>query len=366
MSDYIAWYSVELRLRLSAHMPSAKVESVIKEAESHLREAAERLKTELQLSDESATLAAIDAFGKPEKVALTHLRESGSRIFGIKPVWFVLACGLVALLCWDFHWMSLAGPFDNRGETWQNGIAGFVGGLALIGFVLGCRAGRRSFRLPVLALGGGLAVASAFFVSYMAITSGASYSPSALRPNLSQTFDVVPKSISRLDRYQALVERGTREFAAAKTTADLSRDMRDLAVAEAEFGIAQYASGRPITPEGRVIPNALVTPADYVYASPDGGFSALQGAESFESAKKRWASVSPNVLANVNFARGELRNLLSRATEARNGRTFFFNGFVVTQIVCWTIVFLPALLFLDWATFAMIRRKRAWPVRGLA
>jgi hypothetical protein len=364
MSDYIAWYSIELRLRLAPHMPAAKVESIVKESQSHLGETAERLKADLGLTESSAVLAAIDAFGNPEKVALTHLREIKTRVLGIKPMWFVVGCGLMAFLCWDFHWMSLSGPLDNYGETWQNGLAGFIGFIALLGFVAGCRAGRRSYRLPVAGLGFGLAVLLPFVVAYVAIMN-VDGEESIMRPRTRGAVRTISDSLVKLDRLEAFVKRGASEYSATTPT-NLSADMRDLRVAEAELGISWRSSYPAFTADGREIDRAFVTPNDWVYAPSRGGLQALQGAATFAEARKRWAEASTHSLASIGQSRHELLKMLTNIHQAENGRIFFFNGRVSAELVSTTLVFLPGLLLLDAITFAFVRRKRAWPVPGLA
>src|SRR5205823_7775420 len=153
MPEYINWFVVELRLRLAPHLSMERVETLTREVESHLRELSRKNIASLGMSEQHAQAAAVEVFGRPDKVALDYLRESNPRLFGIKPICFVILGGLGAIGCWDFHWLSLRGHFDIFGDTWQNGLAGFVGTLALAMFVAGCKAGLRSFRLPILATG---------------------------------------------------------------------------------------------------------------------------------------------------------------------------------------------------------------------
>src|ERR1044072_6131848 len=235
MSDYISWYMVELRTRLAPHLATTRVESIIREAESHLKESSEAIRNDLAIPAENAALAAIDAFGSPEKVALTHLRETNMRILGMKPVWLVLLSAFFALPCWNFHWLSLSGPFDNFGATWQNGLAGFVGVLAIVGFIAGCRAGRRSYRGPLALLSVQFLIGSLLFGSFFAVSSGGFFSKSVLRYQIAGAAQELPKSLERLDKYKDFVVEGKKLFASAKTVADLPEIYRNPRVAEKAF-----------------------------------------------------------------------------------------------------------------------------------
>lgn len=367
MSDYIAWYLVELRTRLAPHLPSTKVESIVLEAGSHLKETTERLKAELQLTDETAALTAIDAFGKPEKVALTHLREIDTRIMGIKPGWLVIGSALLAIWCWDFQWLSLHGPFDNFGETWQNGVAGFVGVLALIFFVVACRAGKRTFRLPLFTMSAALCLGLPLLVSAWMIRTPAHWEGIS-RLHLSRDVAKINATLDRLKAYEPYFRRGATAYQSAKTESDLPAEFASFQRAQDLLGIPKEDRQHMLlrTDDGyNVAPDALLVPS-YAYAMVDGRIGGLEPVRSFAEAKKAWAKNASHSLRAVEHDREGLQSLVAAAGEAQSGRIFFFDPALSVTSVAVTAWFLPVLFILDWAAFASTRRKRVWPVRSLA
>lgn len=357
MSDYFSWYCVELRTRLAPHLPSAKVESIVREAECHLRESTEQLQAELHLNDEQAVLCAIEAFGSPEKVALTHLGTTSAKVLGLKPITFVFICTFVSLFCWVFHWLSLGGPFDNYGHTWQNGVAGFVGFLALIGFVVGCRAGRRSFRVPLAAFGLKFFVGALLFCAFWSVTDDGYQA--VTRPRITAALTELPNSLERLDRFERYVLQGKEEFAKAKSRDELSKQFKDVDYAQSLFDAQpSYRS-----PQAR---GGVVTPSSFIYSMPDGRFWGIQETPSFKDAKVTWSRVDKTTIPGIASQRQSLTALLARVEEARSGRLFFNNGFLLLNAAGWIIVFMPVFFVIDAITFASVKRKRAWPVRGIA
>jgi hypothetical protein len=99
---------------------------------------------------------------------------------------------------------------------------------------------------------------------------------------------------------------------------------------------------------------------------PDGRFWGIDSISSLAEAKKTWSAVDDTTLPSIAYERLELTSLLVRVHEAQSGRLFFPNARLVSETTSWTIVFLPGLFIIDWLTFALIRKKRAWPVRGIA
>ncbi|MFI5387464.1 MAG: HAAS signaling domain-containing protein [Fimbriimonadales bacterium] len=151
MPNMIDWYVVELRLLLNGKLPPGRVDEVVKEAEAHLRESVQR-RLGPTVDENAATAAAIEAYGRPEKVALGFLRGSRRNMWGLNPVWWAALGAVIAIYCWTFHWQTLGGYFDNFGETWQNVVAGLVGVLGLALVVFAVRAGFRSYRLALTGL----------------------------------------------------------------------------------------------------------------------------------------------------------------------------------------------------------------------
>ena len=365
MSEYIAWYLVELRIRLAPHLSSARVETIVRETDCHLRETAERLQGQLAISEERAVLTAIDSFGSPERVALTHLRESAKTVLGVKLLFWVIGCGLLAILCWDFHWMSLSGPFDNKGETGQNELAGIIGAIALVGFTVGCRIGRQSFRKPLLASAMTMLAAMTLFSCYWVVPTDNGYR-GVFRPDLRRAQRDIPVSMAGLDQYLTFLDRGEKQFAVAKTSADITPEFANIGIAEKALQIPEGTSIRAF-PEIGTGTTAFATPTQNVFASAEGGnYYGLKEEPTFEAAKGAWLKDAGLAKMAANSERDQMNRLLSRVNEAKSGRLMFSNAFVVSNLTCWTLIFLPGLLFIDWLSFTLVRRKRAWPVRSLA
>src|ERR1022692_2053875 len=199
MSKLIDWYLVELRLRLDGKLPSEVVETIIQEAESHLGESVER-QVGLNVDQESAEKSAIQAYGRPEKVAIAHLRKTPQLLWGIKPRWVAIYGSLVAITCWNFHWLTLGMFFDNFGEAWQNELAGVlgVGGLMLVFW-----ASQRAYRSNRWFLAASTVIAAAAtipIVSYWMIGElGAPFYEGVSRFHLNRDVPNLEHTISKLD-----------------------------------------------------------------------------------------------------------------------------------------------------------------------
>ncbi|HZH97424.1 MAG TPA: hypothetical protein VEX38_00515, partial [Fimbriimonadaceae bacterium] len=345
MSEYIGWYTVELRLRLGNHLPAAKIESIVKEAGSHLRESAENLKNELGLSDDASALAAIEAFGTPEAIAISHLQQVTLKVFGMPSAAFALLCSTIAILCWDYHWLSLSGPFDNYGATWQNGICGVVGFVALAGLVAAIARSKRRLLAPIAASVLGCMLILPLMATYLAVPGGASYE-AVLRPNLREAETTIPYQIRQLEKLDHWLQAGAKRYAQSKDGSDLPTSLRSVRAAEKEFGLTQGSSYPVFTSDGRVLQTAYTTPRNFIYAPARGGLWIFEGAATFEEAKATWAKESQNAIFGANVARQELREMLANVKKARSGKLFFFNPFLITEIVMMTFTLGLGLLLL--------------------
>ena len=86
MRDYIAWYLVELRRRLSSHDSQKEVEDLILETRTHLQESIDDM-TARGIHEEAAVKSAIIDFGPPAAVAAA---TKGERI-STKLYWMFIA-----------------------------------------------------------------------------------------------------------------------------------------------------------------------------------------------------------------------------------------------------------------------------------
>jgi len=368
MSDLIAWYTVELRSRLAPHLPLAEVNTIVLEAESHLKESVAVLVTEQQLTEELAASTAINSFGRPERVAMTHLGQNVLHPFGINPGWLIYGGAAVAILTWVIHWEWLRGFFDNFGETWQNGFAGVVGTLAVIAFGIGCYSDRKKHGFRILAAGAALSIGIIFTFSFLIV--GANTNQQGLsRLRLSRDVSNVKANVVILDRLDAYIRQGAVAFARAKTTEDIPLRFRDPKVAQNELVLYdlpdQAAARHDIDSEPGFqtgsIRKMFLTPSDFVYAMVDGRVYGLQSEIEFSHAVLWWRRHESDALAAIAKERANMTLLLGAANQARSGRLFFFNPAVFGEALCWLIVFMPILFIIDAGVFILIKRNRSWP-----
>lgn len=375
MSNAIGWYLTELRMLLTPHLTAARVVEICKETRVHLELEAERLGAKLALENEEAAWLAIEAFGEPGRVAQTYVRESGRTVFGLKPLWAIVIGALVAMLCWDFHWLTLQGPFDNYGDTWQNGLVGVLGGLALVLFVMGCRASFRWNGLRLL----GLSVATALvLVPVMSVwlvsDSRGAYYRGVSRLHLSRDAQKLKVTLGRLDALETYVREGERAFAQAGSLAELPAQYKELDAAtkilgtDAEWSgsvMGAYRHGPSFIPEGGMTEEVQVlAPNRSVFAMVDGRIHALD-TTGYSSAKSAWADAD-FTLQSIEGQRDSLRALLRAVNEASNGRLFFLNPWVTVQTSFWTLSLGALLLLLDLAVWLLVRRRKARPGMALA
>ena len=356
MPEYINWFVVELRLRLAPHLSMERVETLTREVESHLRELSGKNIASLGMSEERAQAVAVEAFGRPDKVALDYLRESNPRLFGIRPIWFVILGAIMAIGCWDFHWLSLDGFFDNFGATWQNGLAGIVGAFAMAGFIAGCRGGRRSFRWTILGVGAATCLGLIFVTSFWIV--GAKVGRQGFnRFHLSRDETNALKMIATLQISKQYLTRGSEVFAKSRTESQIPPEF--IYHGQHTVYVPSYVE---ILPVGDYWPPKYVVPREYgVFAMVDGRTYIFGTAHTIIQARDAWRTRSEKSVREIDREITGFRGLLHAASEARQGRLFFFNSDVYGDAIAWTIVFLPALLLLDAISFALFRRKRAWP-----
>jgi hypothetical protein len=355
MLDLISWYVIELRRRVLPHLPGPEVEDICLEAETHLRESAREIQRDSNMDDGAAAKAAITAFGTPSVVAMTHVRESDRRLLGLSPIWFVLGGTVISTGCWDFHWLSLGGYWDNFGETWQNGLAGLVGILALTAMVMGCRRGARSYWLPILGSGVGIAavlpvVLCTWMVSSPDLDQGIS------RLHLGRDTAVVQGMIGRLDRLNSYLKGGVAIFGGDRSPVHVPGIYQVVNAGNGIAGIGEYALSTPAPPDRQR--DKFVVPGEMVCAMVDGRIYALRTTEDVGRAMMYWRRQGPKAIEEVEKQKAKLSELLALAQAAGRGRVLFWNPGVFGQAVCWTLAFLPVLLALELITRWTFRLKR--------
>ncbi|MHB8636158.1 MAG: HAAS signaling domain-containing protein [Fimbriimonadaceae bacterium] len=363
MPNLIDWYLVELRLRLNKSLPLERIDEIVREAEGHLLESVQR-RVGSGITESAAMEAAIEAYGKPETVALGFLRGIRQSMLGINPMCWALCGAFVAIVCWNFHWLTLSGYFDNFGDIWQNGLAVLVGLLGLGLLMTAVRAGLRSYRFALTGLTLGAAALSVPLISYWMIPAPNAWQGIS-RFHLSRDLPRVERAVDQIDRGEAFVRRGMREYAAAKSSSDLSPDMRTPALAAKEFGLARLDPaivGLKVDHGG-----AYVVPREYgFFAEVNGGLSVLETMARFEDAKKAWSETGAKELKEITSERTSFGALLNEAIAARNGRLFFFDPDLYLQTMIGTVVLLPLFLLLDWIAVRSARPRRRWMTKALA
>lgn len=360
MLEYINWYLVELRLRLSGSLDPDRLDTILREVESHLKESTQRLMEAANLSELQAAKAAIDSFGKPEHVAAGYLSQQPGTVLRMPALWAVLAGATISTWAWVYNWVSLGGFFDNFGETWLNGLATVIGVFGLGLFVMGCRRGHRSFRAPILKLGVGAAVGLFFLLSFWIVGTTQYGQQGFSRFHLGRDVQTAERTIAKLDTLRQDILEGRVEFAKAKSLADLPPKFQSGAYAIPFTGFPLNEPYRsPYDRAGRVFAPSTC------FAMVDGRIWGMSELATFAEAKSQWAH-SEEYLKSIDRAQNELRGLLASAEEARSGRLLFVNSAVYGEPVGWMLVFLPVLLLIDAAVGALSRRRSAWPGRALA
>jgi hypothetical protein len=203
------------------------------------------------------------------------------------------------------------------------------------------------------------ALGAILFASFWAISDD--QNEAVMRPSLPVARRELPKYIARLDRVRDFMLEAQTQFASAETGDKLPSVYRN--IAEANRTIGSPNDGYYWTPSQS---KEYLVPYCYVHSMPDGRLWAFSTEPSFAEAKKQWARISESSLPQIKIQQDKLKQLLSRVNDAADGRMFFFNEFVVLNLVAWTAILLPVFLVLDWSIFAMVRRRRAWPLRSLA
>jgi hypothetical protein len=357
MPDPIESYLAKLRKKLSRNFDRKKVDQIIAEAGTHLQDSAARFQQEEKQDSDQATTSALEAYGDPKKVAGTYLKQSESLILGIRPTWFVFMGTLLALVCWDLHWMWLWGYFDNDGEVLENYLAGFCSFVGFCVMVWGVRAGKRSFWRSIL--GAGLAIVGffVFALSYTIIGSDGHHQGIS-RFHFDRDVATIQQALPRINRISNYLERGKAVFAKASLPKDVPTDLKNIQLTESELGLKEHE----IFPSH----NSLWRDSNYVIPYQFGAFVEVSGpvtgldwASSFKAAKQAWLDDEPQDQEKLQSAKKGFQSLLASAQQAKEGRVFFFNPDVYGDTMFWTAALLIFLLFTDglMAGFRHVKRK---------
>ncbi|MDR3688247.1 MAG: hypothetical protein P4L46_02625 [Fimbriimonas sp.] len=349
MRDPIARYVSDLDAILHFELPEDRLESIVMEAESHLRESASRRVAEVTDPIRAQT-EAIDAYGSPQRVAVGHLRRAGRKMWGLHPGYWAALGALVSIACWNFHWLTLDRYFDNFGNTWQNGLAGLIGLAAL---TLPIKAARRRFRSnwsALILVTVGAAALSIPLTAFWMIPSTDSrprgFAQGISRFHLKRDLPAVQSNIADIRAYQDLVRQGIRSYATATTERQIPGLLMDPSQVARRFGVDHLGPalvGTTITHAGK-----FVVPREYgAFAMVDGRTWVFESSDRFEFAKKQWATVGPSDLRNLDYLLLGFQSIERNALEAKHGRLFFFCPDLYTETVIGTLILLPLFLAID-------------------
>ncbi|HLK13197.1 MAG TPA: hypothetical protein VKT78_00195 [Fimbriimonadaceae bacterium] len=362
MPSLIDWYVVELKHLLSAGLPLDRVDEIVRESESHLRESVQSHLRPGVDAEEAARLA-IEAYGQPARVASAFLARSSRRMAGIDPIWWVAACSLLAVWCWNFEWMTFRGPFDIFGESWLMCAVLVAGAVGLGLLAKSVRAGFRSYRAWILGIGLGIVALSRPLMSFWMIP-GASEWQGISRLHLSRDIGRVEQTLTRMGAYREYVERGLAAYSKAKSSKDLPADLLDPVTAQIELH-TQPAPGY-FGPSGYEPVGGMPVPSPYgADAMVDGRIWALNTAKDFEAARGGWRKNGPLALAALPRQLDDMALQLRNAREAQHGRLFFPQPELSKEVAIHTLELLPLLLLIDWLASSSVTRRKRWARKRL-
>jgi hypothetical protein len=366
MLNYVEWYLVELKLRLEKHLQADRVQAIIDESESHLKLATEARIAELSMSEEQAMLSSIKSFGRPDVIAQDHLRESNPTFLGLKPVLGVLGFGLVALLSWNFAWLTMDGPFDHFGETWQNGIAAAICFVATILFCVACRAGRRSYARPISALGVLTSLVLVILFSWW-IVGGAGYDQGVSRFHMARDEAKIKLTIARMNGLEDYFRQGASLFESATSESVIAAKFKSQDEAYRALGLGN-TSVYPIDYEqgGGSLDGRYIIPHREIFPMVDGRIWGLEYSKDFLSAKKAWNDNFPVAMRSLRRNREGLQAIMNSINQARQGRLFFHHELLSWPVVVQTMFLAIFLLLMNAVIFRLSRHRGIWPARSIA
>jgi len=366
MLSYFDWYLVELELRLAKSVSTQQLETILAETRSHLMESATRFAGETGADEGVAAKAAIDAYGTPNLVAVGYLRESKPRFLGMKADWAVLLYAFAAIFAWDFAWLTMNGPFDNFGETWQNGIAAIACAVATVLFAKACHASRRWQAPRVATFTGAFALSLIFIISFWIVGDNDTMQVVS-RFHLSRDIAQLKSTNRRLEGLKAYLKEGSQFFSKASPGTPLPASFTSEEEAYHRLDLGNTTAFPPAVwhfadkSEGE-----FLVPSRFIYAVVDGRIWSLERVMTLAEAKAIWRERAAAAIASTERNQERLASLLGHAQEATSGRLFYFNRRVYRPVIDWTLGFLPFLLAADLIAYRIGRRRTLWRRRAMA
>ncbi|MFN3684093.1 MAG: HAAS signaling domain-containing protein [Fimbriimonadaceae bacterium] len=214
MARYIEWYLAELERRLGRLVSRERMHEILCDAESHLREKAEALERE-GMDPRAAQLAAVEAFGRPDRVAAAELRAQRARIFGLPTPWALGTASLLPFLALGY--VAIA----NQGGRLPDETPFLFALLCLPFLVASALAGR--------AVGRPLAAAMVVGYAVFAVASSLAlvrHEQLSVRGLARKEAEESRKSAERSERLAEVLREGRRAFFLANTPEEAPKAWR--------------------------------------------------------------------------------------------------------------------------------------------
>ena len=376
MRDSIDRYIQDLRALLHFELPEAKVDTVTLEAESHLRESTAK-QLEVGVTLDAAQTVAIKSFGSPQRVALTYLQRTRRKLWGLAPVWWAITSSLVAIFCWNFHWLTLSGYFDRFGEFDKNLEAGFVGIFAVYVMVLAARRGLRSNRLWITLSTLGAATLSIPITAYWMIPAKQDirrpFEEGVSRFHIDRDLPKLERNLQNISAALGVINQGIHDYSTASQESAVASILKDpdevvkrLRLGSDRFSILQsgiwpfyHQELVPDLSKVKLPPANVAMTTDpggkFVVPRESGSFVMVDGrcwvfetVDSFTTAKMMWQKYGKTNQADLEELDRQFKVLRSHVSEAKQGRLFFFEPTLYMGTVFATLFLLPIFLIVDW------------------
>lgn len=200
MARYIDWYLAELERRLARSVSRERLHQILCDVENHLRERTEELERG-GMGPREAQLAALEAFGRPERIVAAELAGQRARTLGMPTP---MAHGLAALLAFlalgFLAISSYGGPLGD--EPW------FLLAAACVPYLLVSGRAGRGFSLPLAG------AATAGFVIFLVASSLAlvRHEDLSTRSMAKERVRLHREAARKADRLAEVLRQGRREF----------------------------------------------------------------------------------------------------------------------------------------------------------
>ena len=200
MARYIDWYLAELERRLARSVSRERLHQILCDVENHLSERTEELERG-GMGRREAQLAALEAFGRPERIVAAELAGQRARTLGMPTP---MAHGLAALLAFlalgFLAISSYGGPLGD--EPW------FLLAAACVPYLLVSGRAGRGFSLPLAG------AAAAGFVIFLVASSLAlvRHEDLSTRSMAKERVRLHREAARKADRLAEVLRQGRREF----------------------------------------------------------------------------------------------------------------------------------------------------------